>query len=52
MTYVGDELIGDPLDVKMFLSTEWIMEEPNIDPSQDEIILAYLRPKNSSSPEK
>lgn len=27
ITYVNDELIGDPLDVKMFQATGWILEE-------------------------
>jgi cation-transporting ATPase 13A2 len=27
ITYVKDDLIGDPLDVKMFQSTGWILEE-------------------------
>jgi magnesium-transporting ATPase (P-type) len=27
ITYVNNELIGDPLDVKMFQATGWILEE-------------------------
>ena len=29
ITYVNDKLVGDPLDVKMFEATEWVMEEPH-----------------------
>ena len=29
ITYVNNELIGDPLDVKMFQSTNWVLEEPH-----------------------
>ena len=27
ITYVNGELIGDPLDVKMFQSTKWDLDE-------------------------
>ena len=27
ITYVNDELVGDPLDVKMFKATGWILDE-------------------------
>jgi cation-transporting ATPase 13A3/4/5 len=27
ITYIDGELIGDPLDVKMFQATGWILEE-------------------------
>ena len=27
ITYVNGELIGDPLDVKMFQATGWLLEE-------------------------
>ncbi|XP_046747691.1 polyamine-transporting ATPase 13A3-like [Diprion similis] len=30
LTLIGGELCGDPLDVKMFESTRWILEEPEI----------------------
>jgi cation-transporting P-type ATPase 13A2 len=29
ITYVGEELVGDPLDVKMFESTGWVLDESN-----------------------
>ena len=29
VTYVNGSLVGDPLDVKMFESTGWILDEPN-----------------------
>lgn len=45
ITYVGDELIGDPLDVKMFLDTQWVLEETTQENSEDELVLAYVRPK-------
>ncbi len=28
ITYVGDRLIGDPLDVEMFKATGWSLDEP------------------------
>ena len=50
ITYVHNELIGDPLEVKMFQSTEWILEEPNTNADTiDEIVHAYVKhPKESS----
>ena len=27
ITYVGGKLTGDPLDIKMFESTEWVLDE-------------------------
>ena len=44
ITYVNGQLIGDPLDVKMFESTKWVMEEPQQASKVDEIVLAYVRP--------
>ncbi len=35
VTYVNGSLIGDPLDVKMFESTKWILNEDS-KPSKDE----------------
>jgi hypothetical protein len=40
---VNGELIGDPLDVKMFESTNWVLEEPQ-EGVVDELILAYVKP--------
>lgn len=44
ITYVNGELIGDPLDVKMFQATGWILEEKIEEAAADELILAYMRP--------
>ena len=48
LTYVKDKLIGDPIDVRMFESTGWIMKENsnfgnsiNLNP----LVLCYIRPK-------
>ena len=48
LTYVKEKLVGDPIDVEMFESTEWIMkensnvgDENNVNP----LILDYIRPK-------
>lgn len=30
LTIMGGELKGDPLDLKMFESTKWLLEEPNV----------------------
>jgi cation-transporting ATPase 13A2 len=44
ITYVNGELIGDPLDVKMFEATNWVLDEPSNDAKIDELVLAYVRP--------
>ena len=50
MTYVNQELIGDPLEVKMLQDTDWVLEEPtvaaNSDIGYDDVVLAYVRPKD------
>jgi hypothetical protein len=28
ITFVGERLIGDPLDIEMFHATGWLLEEP------------------------
>jgi hypothetical protein len=38
ITYVGDKLIGDPLDVEMFKFTGWILDEPLQTESVDNVI--------------
>ena len=47
LTYVKEKLIGDPIDVKMFESTGWIMKE-NIDTGNETnvnpLVLDYIRP--------
>ena len=52
ITYVNGELIGDPLDVKMFQATDWVLEEQSEDLATDDLVLAYVRPKFSTPPEK
>jgi hypothetical protein len=43
---VGEDLIGDPLDVKMFQATNWILDETNENAvNADELVLAYVRPQ-------
>lgn len=43
ITYVKDKIVGDPLDVKMFQSTKWILEEPNTNNKIDDFILAKIQ---------
>ncbi|XP_074601834.1 polyamine-transporting ATPase anne boleyn isoform X2 [Brevipalpus obovatus] len=31
LTIIGDNLVGDPLDLKMFQASGWVLEEPDID---------------------
>jgi len=31
LTYVGDELVGDPLDIQMFRSIQWSIKEGVVD---------------------
>ena len=52
ITYVNGELIGDPLDVKMFESTKWILDEPSNEPMIDELVLAYVRPPTTTTDTK
>ena len=48
ITYVNDELVGDPLDVKMFQSTGWILDESGqLQKDDNSIVLAYVYPKNA-----
>ena len=46
ITYVNGNLIGDPLDVKMFEATEWVLEESNLNKGIDDVILAIVKPPN------
>jgi cation-transporting ATPase 13A3/4/5 len=47
ITWVGDELVGDPLEIKMFQSTDWILDEvvpkSNSLVQEDDIILAKVK---------
>ena len=48
LTYVKEKLIGDPIDVKMFESTGWIMKEnTNVgnENNANPLVLDYIRPK-------
>lgn len=47
LTIIDDKLIGDPLDQKMFASTEWILEEPDVNDSSKYDLLAptVVKPK-------
>ena len=53
ITYVKGELIGDPLDVRMFQATKWVLNEDIIERvSEDqEIPLAKMWPEISNSPQ-
>ncbi|KAJ1522586.1 hypothetical protein ONE63_001769 [Megalurothrips usitatus] len=55
LTRIDGELAGDPLDVKMFESTGWDLEEPDVpDTSKfDLLVPSYVRPaKQSTDPLK
>jgi magnesium-transporting ATPase (P-type) len=43
LTSVQNKLIGDPLDIKMFESTGWILEENN-ENKFDELVLSVVKP--------
>ena len=48
LTYVKEKLVGDPIDVRMFESTEWIMKENSNTGNENNanpLILDYIRPK-------
>ena len=48
LTYVRDNLVGDPIDVKMFEALDWIMKENDAVEGQqnlDPLVLNYIRPK-------
>jgi cation-transporting P-type ATPase 13A2 len=30
ITYINKELVGDPLEIKMFENTDWVLDETNI----------------------
>lgn len=57
ITYVHEELIGDPLDVRMFQATKWHLNEEQVEKkgSDQEVPLARVRPntltmENKSKP--
>ena len=43
LTRVKGDLIGDPLEVKMFEATGWVLVESDMD-KYDELILAIVKP--------
>ena len=48
LTYVKEKLLGDPIDVRMFESTGWIMKENNNAGNENNcnpLVLNYIRPK-------
>ena len=49
VTYVKEELLGDPLEIKMLEDTEWELDEAgtvgNSQIGGDDIVLAYVHPK-------
>ena len=50
LTVIADQLTGDPLDLKMFQSTGWTLEEPTLDTSEqfDNIAPTVVRPQRAS----
>jgi hypothetical protein len=51
ITYVGNDLIGDPLEIKMFESTKWILDEKNSTGNSmiggESVMLASVSPDGS-----
>jgi cation-transporting P-type ATPase 13A2 len=48
ITYVNNELVGDPLEIKMFENTKWVLDETNKASNfigHDDLIQAFVRPK-------
>ena len=51
LTYVKEKLVGDPIDVKMFESVDWILKEntntgnENANNNSNPLVLNYIRPK-------
>lgn len=49
VTQVNEELIGDPLEIKMLEDTDWELDESHIAANSqiggDDVVLAYVRPK-------
>ncbi|CAH0389501.1 unnamed protein product, partial [Bemisia tabaci] len=50
LTIVKGELVGDPLDLKMFRSNDWILEEPQMDNESqfDPPFTSVLRPRRQA----
>ncbi|XP_071500491.1 polyamine-transporting ATPase 13A3-like [Diadema antillarum] len=50
LTRIEGELVGDPLDLKMFEATEWELEEPGPDTSRfDTLIPTIVKPKSNEA---
>jgi len=51
ITYVNNEMIGDPLEIEMFNTTGWTLDESikmsNAEINSDAVVLAYVRPSNA-----
>ncbi|XP_033641842.1 probable cation-transporting ATPase 13A3 isoform X2 [Asterias rubens] len=50
LTRIDGELVGDPLDLKMFQATNWILEEPGSDTTRfDTIIPTIVKPASNGT---
>ena len=47
ITYVDGELVGDPLDVSMFKSTGWVLDEAVENSGVDQMVMAFVYPQDS-----
>lgn len=49
ITYINKELVGDPLEIKMFENTDWVLDETNTVSNSiighNDIVQAYVRPR-------
>ena len=56
ITYVNGKLVGDPLDVQMFESTGWVLDESNQikqgGEGHDQLVIAYTYPKGATGNEE
>ena len=50
VTYVNNELIGDPLEIKMMQDTQWVLKEATKTPAggNDDIVLAEVLPVDNA----
>ncbi|KAL5475533.1 hypothetical protein EMCRGX_G025360 [Ephydatia muelleri] len=49
LTIINNELVGDPLDVKMFCSTGWSLEEPGEDSNRFDVVVPTIVRSPASS---
>jgi hypothetical protein len=50
ITYVNGSLVGDPLDVKMFQATKWVLEELHEKKEHSESdanVICYVHPEGA-----